>query len=348
VGQRQSAMEDLDMTFWQERNVFVTGATGLLGSWLVEELLARGANVLCLIRDWVPGSRLVDSGLILRTNVVRGELEDLAVLLRALDEYEIDSVFHLGAQAIVGTASRLPLSTFESNVRGTWNLLEACRICPRLIQRVVIASSDKAYGESDRLPYTEDMPLQGRYPYDVSKSCADLIAFSYFHTYGMPIAVTRCGNLYGGGDLNFNRLIPGTVRSALRDERPLIRSDGKLLRDYFYVRDAVEAYLRLAEKLPDEPYVGQAFNFGTDTPLSVLDLVNLILKLLGKASLVPVVLNEASHEIPRQYLDSSKARRMLGWQPGYALEEGLRETIAWYSEHLSLEPVRRINSTFSA
>jgi CDP-glucose 4,6-dehydratase len=306
-----------------------------LGSWLVEELLARGANVVCLVRDWVPGSRLVQSALAARTSVVRGDLEDLAVLLRALNEYEIDSVFHLGAQTIVGTASRSPLSTFESNIRGTWNLLEACRICPRLIERVVIASSDKAYGEHERLPYTEDTPLQGRFPYDASKSCADLVAFSYFHTYGTPLAVTRCGNLFGGGDLNFNRLIPGTIRSALQDEPPLIRSDGKFVRDYFYVQDAVEAYLQLAEKLPDGRFAGEAFNFGTETPVSVLDLVNLILKLLGKTSLAPVILNEASHEIRRQYLDCSKARQKLGWQPKYTLEGGLRETIEWYREWLS-------------
>ena len=323
------------MMFWAQRNVMVTGATGLLGSWLVEELLARGANVVCLIRDWVPGSRLLASGMMARTNVVRGELEDLAVLIRTLNEYEVDSVFHLGAQTIVGTASRSPLSTFESNIRGTWNLLEACRISPKLIERVVIASSDKAYGEGEQLPYTEDTPLRGCFPYDVSKSCADLIAFSYFHTYGTPVAVTRCGNLYGGGDLNFNRLIPGTIRSALQDEPPVIRSDGKYIRDYFYVRDAVAAYLQLAERLPDERFTGQAFNFGTETPISVLDMVLKILTLMEKTSVAPEILNIASHEISEQYLDCSKARQMLGWKPEYLLDLGLRETITWYTAYLA-------------
>ncbi len=318
------------MSFWKNRNVFVTGATGLLGSWLVEELLERGANVTCLIRDWVPRSRLVDSDLIDRVNIVRGDLQDYPILVRALNEYEIDSVFHLGAQTIVGTAARSPLSTFESNIRGTWHVLEACRTCFKRIQRVVVASSDKAYGAHERLPYTEDEPLRGRFPYDVSKSCADLIAASYAHTYRTPVAITRCGNLFGGGDLNFNRLIPGTIRSARQDEAPIIRSDGKFIRDYFYVRDAVDAYLGLAERLPDERFIGQAFNFSTETPLSVLDVVTLILRLMGKGSLVPRVLNEASDEILEQYLDCSKARRMLDWRPRYTQEEGLRETIEWY------------------
>ena len=328
-------MEEMGIAFWHNRNVFVTGAAGLLGSWTVEELLKRGANVTCLIRDWVPRSKLIDSGLIERTNVARGELEDFSVLVRVLNEYEIDTVFHLGAQTIVGTASRSALSTFESNIRGTWNLMEACKVCSKLVERVVVASSDKAYGPHESLPYSEDTPLQGCFPYDVSKSCADLIALCYFQTYRTPVAVTRCGNLFGGGDLNFNRLIPGTIRSALQGETPIIRSDGKFIRDYFYVRDAVDAYLQLAEKLPDERFLGQAFNFGTETPVSVIDLVDQILKLMDRASLLPKVLNEARHEIPRQYLACSKARRMLDWQPKYRLEEGLRETIGWYEKWLN-------------
>ncbi len=324
----------MGMNFWRNQNVFVTGATGLLGSWLVEELLKRGANVTCLLRDWVPGSKLVVSGLLMQTNIVRGELEDYALVLRALNEYEISTVFHLGAQTIVGTASRSPLSTFEANIRGTWNLMEACRAFPKLVERVVVASSDKAYGAHDQLPYTEETSLRGRFPYDVSKSCADLISFSYFHTYRTPIAVTRCGNVFGGGDINFNRLIPGTIRSAFQDEAPIIRSDGKFIRDYFYVRDAVDAYLMLAESLPDDRFVGQAFNFGNETPVAVLDLVHKILQLMDKTTLVPKVMNEASNEILEQYLDCSKARRRLNWQPKYSLEEGLRETIAWYRGYL--------------
>jgi CDP-glucose 4,6-dehydratase len=329
--------------FWDQRNVFVTGGTGLLGSSLIEELLARGARVVCLVRDWVPDSRLIASRAIARTIIVRGELEDLTTLIRAVNEYEIDTVFHLGAQTIVGTAARSPLSTFEANVRGTWNLLEACRICPKLVQRVIVASSDKAYGAHEHLPYTEDTPLQGRFPYDVSKSCADLISFSYHATYGVPLAVTRCGNLFGGGDLNFNRLIPGTIRSVLRGERPIVRSDGTFVRDYFYVRDAVAAYLQLAERLPDERFLGQAFNFGTETPMSVSELVHVLLGLMGRTDLAPRILNEASHEIPRQYLDCSKARRMMGWQPAFTMEEALLDTIAWYRQHAAaLSPTARL------
>jgi CDP-glucose 4,6-dehydratase len=323
------------MSFWEDRNVLVTGASGLLGSWLVDALLAARANVVCLVRDWVPNSRLFVSGAIQRAQVVRGELEDLSVVLRTINEYEVDSVFHLGAQTIVGTAARSALSTFESNIRGTWNLLEACRLCQRLVERVVVASSDKAYGAHDRLPYTENAPLQGRFPYDVSKSCADLISLSYAHTYGVPVTVTRCGNLYGGGDLNFNRLIPGTIRSASRDESPIVRSDGSYIRDYFYVQDAVEAYLRLAESLPDESFVGEAFNFGNEEPLDVLSVVGAILRVMGKDTLEPTILNEASAEIRAQYLDCAKARQQLSWRARFDLETGLRETVAWYERWLS-------------
>jgi CDP-glucose 4,6-dehydratase len=318
--------------FWSNSNVFVTGASGLLGSWLVETLADQGANVTCLLRDWTPASRLVRSGILDRVNLVRGELEDAALLTRALNEYEIDSVFHLGAQTIVGTSARSAASTFEANVRGTWNLLEACKLCSKLIKRIVVASSDKAYGAHERLPYTEDMPVEGRFPYDASKACADLVALSYFHTYRLPVAITRCGNLFGGGDLNFNRLVPGTIRSALRGEAPVIRSDGEYVRDYFYVRDAVGAYLRLAERLTDG-FAGEAFNFGNETPVSVLDLVREILRLMDREALQPVILNEASNEIRRQYLDCSKARRLLDWSPRFGMEQGLRETIAWYTQY---------------
>jgi CDP-glucose 4,6-dehydratase len=267
-----------------------------------------------------------------RVNLVRGDLTDGALLTRSLNEYAIDSVFHLGAQTIVGTAARSALSTFESNIRGTWNLLEACKACSRTVQRIVVASSDKAYGVHDQLPYKEDTPLEGRYPYDVSKSCTDLLAMSYFHTYELPVAITRCGNLFGGGDLNFNRLIPGTIQSVLRGQAPVIRSNGQYIRDYFYVRDAVGAYLQLAQRLPED-YAGEAFNFGTETPLSVLELVRQILSLMGQQSLQPVVLNEANHEILRQYLDCSKARHLLGWTSQFGLAEALRETISWYAEY---------------
>jgi len=301
----------------------------------VTELLERGARVTCLVRDWVPASRLFTEDLVQRVNVVRGELEDQAACLRALNEYEIETVFHLGAQTIVGTASRSPVSTFEANIKGTWCLLEACRALPKLVRRVVVASSDKAYGEHETLPYTEDAPLQGRFPYDVSKSCTDLISFSYFHSYGLPVAVTRCGNLYGGGDLNWNRLIPGTIRSALMGERPIVRSDGTFVRDYFYVKDAVDAYLLLAERMDEAAFHGEAFNFGTEEPKSVLDLVGDILALMGRTDLEPDVKNQASNEIPSQYLDCAKARRLLDWRPSRTLEEGLGETIEWYRASLA-------------
>ncbi len=326
----QSAVEGVGVSPWKGRNVFVTGASGLLGSHMTEELVRRGANVTVLLRDWVPASRLVSEGLLAKVNAVRGELEDLELLVRSINEYEIECVLHLGAQTIVGTASRSPLSTFEANIRGTWNLLEAVRENSRLVKRVVIASSDKAYGEHETLPYTEDAPLQGRYPYDVSKSCTDLIALSYFHTYKTPVAITRCGNLYGGGDLNYNRLIPGTIRSLLSGQRPIVRSDGSFVRDYFYVRDAVGAYLDLAQELGEERFHGQAFNFGTETPLSVLELVELIGRAVGRSDLTPVIQNQATHEIPNQYLDCSKARGWMGWAPRWTLEQGLAETLAWY------------------
>ena len=322
------------MSFWQNRNVFVTGASGLLGSWMVEELLGKGANVICLVRDWVPGSKLISSGTINRTTVVYGKLEDYELLVRVLNEYEIDTVFHLAAQTIVGTASRSAISTFEANIRGTWNLLEACRVCNKLIERILVASSDKAYGSHENLPYTEDMALQGRFPYDVSKSCADLIAQSYFHTYKMPITITRCVNLFGGGDLSFNRLVPGTIISALRDEQPIIRSNGKFVRDYFYVLNAVDGYIKLAEKMPDDHINGQAFNFGYGEPLTVVELVDEILDVIGKTSLKPIILNEANNEIVNQFLDCSKAQKLLGWQPQYSRKDGLQRTINWYEQYL--------------
>jgi CDP-glucose 4,6-dehydratase len=319
---------------WRRARVFVTGASGLLGSALVPELLARGADVTVLLRDWVPASRLLQSDITARVNIVGGDLLDLPLLGRALNEYEIDTVFHLGAQTIVGTAARSPLSTFESNVRGTWNLLESCRLNARLVRRVVVASSDKAYGAHESLPYTEETPLLGRFPYDVSKSCADLIALSYFHTYRTPVVVTRCGNLWGPGDLNYNRLIPGTIRSALLDEPPIIRSNGGFRRDYFYVRDAVGAYLALAEGMEAGTLAGEAFNFGNERPYTVIEVVERILSFLGKSHLHPVILDEASEEIANQYLDCAKARRVLRWAPQYAFEDGLTETIPWYREQL--------------
>ena len=320
--------------FWRDRRVFITGCTGLVGAWTTRALLERGAHVVGLVRDAVSGSELVRSGLDRHIDIVRGAVEDQPLLERALAEYEIQSVFHLAAQTIVGIANRCPLSTFESNIKGTWCLLEAARRCG-YGPDVVVASSDKAYGEQAELPYTEDTPLEGRHPYDVSKSCADLLALSYHHTYRQPVCVTRCGNFYGGGDLNWNRIVPGTIRSALRGTAPVIRSDGSNVRDYFYVKDGAAAYLHLAECLARRPdLAGHAFNFSADNPISVLDLVDRILRLMG-SSLRPHVLGEARHEIKHQYLSSAKARQLLAWSPRYDLDDALRETIAWYEDFLA-------------
>lgn len=325
--------------FWLDRPTLVTGATGLVGSWLVKLLVERGADVVCLVRDWVPGSELVSSKLIERTKVVRGDVRDQATLERTLGEYEIDSVVHLAAQTIVPIANRNPVSTFESNIAGTWALLEACRRSPS-VKQIVVASSDKAYGDCETLPYAEDTPLQGRHPYDVSKSCADLIAQSYAVTYGLPVVVTRCGNFYGGGDLNWNRIVPGTIRSIVRGERPVIRSDGQFVRDYFYVEDGAAAYALLAERLASRPDLrGQAFNFSNEIQLTVLDLVDRIRREMG-SSLEPDVRGEANHEIRNQFLSAEKARRVLDWKPLFTLDEGLRRTIAWYREHLGAEGAR--------
>ena len=325
-------------SFWQDRRVFVTGGTGLVGAETVRALLERGAHVIGLVRDRVPGSEFFRAGLARRIDVVRGAVEDYALLERALAEYEVQTVIHLAAQTIVGIANRCPLSTFEANIKGTWCLLEAARRCGAPPQ-VIVASSDKAYGEQPRLPYTEEAPLQGRHPYDASKSCADILALTYHHTYGLPVCVTRCGNFYGGGDLNWNRLVPGTVRSVLRGRRPVIRSDGSYVRDYFYVKDGARAYLHLAECMADRPeVVGQAFNFSNELQVTALEMVRRILRLMG-SDLEPDVRGEATHEIRHQYLSAEKARRLLDWRPQYGLEEALSETIAWYRGYLFREPL---------
>ncbi|MEP7288549.1 MAG: GDP-mannose 4,6-dehydratase [Chloroflexota bacterium] len=321
--------------FWQDRPTFVTGATGLVGGWLVQRLLALGADVVCLVRDWVPQSDLLGQGMLERVKVVRGDVCDQALLERVLGEYEIDTVIHLAAQTIVGIANRNPISTFETNIGGTWALLEACRRSPA-VKQIVLASSDKAYGDHEILPYDENAPLQGRHPYDVSKSCADLIAQTYAVSYGLPVAITRCGNFYGGGDLNWNRIVPGTIRSVLRGQRPVIRSDGSYVRDYFYVEDGAAIYTLLAEQLAQKPELcGQAFNFSNEVQVTVLELVEYILTLMH-SDLKPDIRNEANNEIERQYLSAAKARKMLDWQPLFSLEDGLQRTIDWYTEFLKV------------
>lgn len=319
--------------YWRGKRCFVTGATGLLGSWMCRRLIHEGAGVVALVRDWVPESLLVREGLIEHLTTVRGALEDYDLLLRALNEHEIDTVFHLGAQTIVGTANRSPLSTFTANVAGTWNLLEAARQTG-LVRRVAVASSDKAYGAKAVLPYTEDEALEAKHPYDVSKACTDLIAQSYAHSFGLPVGVTRCGNFYGGGDLNFNRIVPGTIRSLFYDEPPIIRSDGQFIRDYVYIEDAVDAYLTLARALDRDDIRGRAFNFGTGNRVSVVDLVNSITAVMGKNGIEPEILNQASNEIREQYLDSTRAREELGWTPGHTMEQGLDKTVQWYVKFL--------------
>lgn len=322
--------------FWRDRSVLVTGCTGLLGSWLVAELVQRGARVTGLIRDWVPKSRLYTEDWHEKINIVRGCVQDLQTLKRAINEYEVDTVFHLAAQSIVGVGNREPLETFETNIKGTWNLLEACRQIGG-VSRVVVASSDKAYGDQLVLPYDETTPLQGEHPYDVSKSCADLICRTYYVSYRVPVCITRCGNFYGGGDLNFNRIVPDTIRSTLRDKQVVLRSDGSYIRDYFYVKDGVLAYLHLAEQMDRREIWGEAFNFSNELQIPVLEMVRKILELMDKSHLEPIILNQAKNEIKHQYLSAEKARRLLDWKPQYSLEEGLREAIQWYEKFLNFD-----------
>jgi CDP-glucose 4,6-dehydratase len=331
---RSGSLEGVVMTnsFWLDRPVFVTGGTGLVGSWLIKHLLERGADIVCLVRDWVPQSEIVRDHQIEKVKVVRGDVRDQELLERVLGEYEIDTVIHLAAQTIVTIANRNPVSTFETNIGGTWALLEACRRSPR-VKQVVVASSDKAYGDQEILPYTEKTALAGHHPYDVSKSCADLIAQTYAETYDLPVVITRCGNFYGGGDLNWNRIVPGTIRSILRGQNPVIRSDGKFIRDYFYVEDGAAAYIALAEALAAQPQLrGEAFNFSYENPQSVNDIVTKILNLMG-STFLPEVLNETNNEILAQSLDAHKARQVLNWAPEFGYEEGLQKTIAWYREY---------------
>jgi CDP-glucose 4,6-dehydratase len=327
-------VEDVDRMSgaWSGRRVLVTGATGMVGSWLVKDLVARGAEVICLVLDTDPRSELLRSGDLHRTEVVNGRLEHFADVERAINGREPDTVFHLGAQTIVGTARRDPLGTFEANIRGTYHVLEVCRRHPGLVRRIVVASSDKAYGTQAKLPYVESMPLEGREPYEVSKSCADLLAQSYHSAYGLPVAILRCGNIYGGGDLNWSRIVPGTIRSLFQGERPIIRSDGRYVRDYLYVKDVVRACLAVADKLDDPKVQGQGFNFSPQKPMTVVEVVTAITRLMNAGSLKPMIKNAATGEIRDQYLSAAKARRLLGWRAAYDLETGLSETVAWYRE----------------
>lgn len=331
-----SETQSLSASFWRDRPVLVTGASGLVGAWVVRRLQAAGADLVALVRDWVPRAELVTSGLLDTVTVVRGDVRDAELLERTLGEYEIATVLHLAAQTTVGVANSNPVSTLDTNIRGTWTLLEACRRSPA-VRQIVVASSDKAYGEQAVLPYAENMALQGLHPYDASKSCADLIAQMYAKSFGVPVCITRCGNFFGGGDLNWNRLVPGTIRSVVRGERPIIRSDGRFTRDYMYVEDGARAYLQLAERMGARPELaGEAFNFSYEQQLTVLELVSAILSAMG-SNLEPDVRNQTSNEIRDQYLDATKARTGLGWTPAFTLDQGLRKTVDWYREYFARE-----------
>lgn len=319
--------------FWLDRPTLVTGATGLVGGWLVERLVQARADVVCVVRDQVPHARLYSEGLADQVKIVWGDVRDQTMLERVLGEYEVATVIHLAAQTLVPIANRNPVSTFESNIAGTWCLLEACRRSP-LVKQIVLASSDKAYGACEELPYNETTPLAAEHPYDVSKACGDMIARSYASTFGLPVVVTRCGNFYGGGDLNWNRIVPGTIRSVIRGQRPVIRSDGTYVRDYFYVEDGAAAYMLLAERLAGDPELaGEAFNFSNEERVPVLEIVRSILRHMD-SDLEPDVRDEPLHEIHSQFLSAEKARTFFGWAPRFTLDEGLRRSIAWYRNHL--------------
>ncbi len=334
MGRKQCPVEGLELTnFWKNKNVAVTGATGVVGSWLVKNLLAQGANISALIYERDPVSELIRSGDISKITCIDGDLRDKDSIFKLVDSVKAETIFHLGAQTIVGTALEDPVETFESNILGTWNLMEVCRSKPTQIKRVLIASSDKAYGTSKILPYSEETPMAGEGPYDVSKSCTDLIARSYNLTYNIPTVIARCGNIYGGGDVNWSRIVPGTIKSLLSGERPIIRSNGKFLRDYIYVEDAVQAYLKMAEAVDSHQAAGEAFNFSRQEPISVLEIYKEICLATVGEYVEPDIQDTAKNEIIDQHLDSSKARNQIGWDSNYTLEQGLQLTVSWYKKY---------------
>ncbi|MBI4972702.1 MAG: GDP-mannose 4,6-dehydratase [Candidatus Omnitrophica bacterium] len=320
--------------FWNGKKVLITGANGFVGSWLAKNLADEGAEITVLQRDVIPNSNFSLLGLHEKASIVSGSLVDFDTVSRALNEYEVEFVFHLAAQAIVSIANASPLSTFDSNIKGTWTLLEACRNS-KWLKGIVVASSDKAYGNQPKLPYTEGDSLNGLYPYDASKACADILSRCYAKTYGLNVGVTRCANIYGGGDLNFSRIVPDTIRSVLNNINPVIKSDGTPVRDFIFVQDAANAYLTVAESVQRDGVKGEAFNFGSGTPVTVLELVKKIISVSGK-SVVPDIQGKSKPkgEIDEQYLASDKAKKVLGWQPKYTLEDGLKQTIKWYSDFL--------------
>lgn len=323
--------------FWTGKRVLVTGSSGFLGGWLVKQLRESGATVTGLVRDMRSDFNTLQDPMSEPRFIVYGDLSDMARLRRIIAEYEIDTIFHLAAQPIVGVALRDPVGTFEANIAGTWNLLEAARSAGG-VARILVASSDKAYGHPDSLPYTEDMPLKGTHPYDVSKSCTDLICRTYFETYGLPVCITRAGNFYGGGDMNFNRIVPGTVRLGLEGKPPELRSDGTMVRDYIYVRDVADGYVAIAEAMDRPEVCGEAFNISSENPVSVLELCRAITAAVGRPDLEPIILNTAKSEIQEQFVSGDKARKLIGWSPKHSLSAGLDETVAWYKAYLERNP----------
>ncbi|MFT6765300.1 MAG: CDP-glucose 4,6-dehydratase [Alteromonas naphthalenivorans] len=321
---------------WNNKNVLVTGAAGLLGSWLIEQLIKDKAHVIALLRDTQVSSLFTLKNLSQKVTIIQGDLCDYQSLVRILNEYDVDTVFHLGAQTLVGYANRSPLSTFHSNIEGTWNLLEACRLSP-WVKKIIVASSDKAYGDQEVLPYTEDTPLQGEHPYDVSKSCSDLIAHSYYKTYNLPVCITRCGNIFGGGDFHYSRIIPGTIKALFNNEQPIIRSNGLFSRDYIFVKDIVDGYMKLAESMDDSTIWGQAFNLSEEKPLTVLEVVQLVTLLMNKNNIMPIIQNSASGEILDQHLSCKKAQNILKWSPRFGFKKGLQETISWYVNYFTTQ-----------
>lgn len=319
--------------FWKDKRVFITGATGFIGSWLTKHLVDFGAFVVILVRDQSPQSELIRSGYMQKVQVINGKLEDFYTLGRAISEYQVDTVFHLGAQTQVTNAILNPFYTFETNIRGTYNLLEACRHTKGTVKRIIIASSDKAYGQGEILPLVEKTPLNAIYPYDVSKACTDLLALSYYHTYNLPVAVTRAANVYGGGDFNWDRLIPGIIHSLYKDERPTLRSDGSFLRDYLFIEDMVYAYLTIGKLFEERDLSGEVFNFGTNQPSSVLQVYKLIAKFMGKEEIKPIIESRVTSETKDQYVSIEKAKQMLSWKPSCSLDVGLEITVDWYKNY---------------
>jgi len=322
---------------WREVRALVTGGAGFIGSHIARALVKRGAEVFVLDRKFGPSSSFSLMGLEGRVTRIEGDVRDKDAVLEVLASCSITHVFHLAALAVVGEAARAPSVAFDVNVRGTWAVLEAARAYGGC-EAILVASSDKAYGEQPRLPYTEDMPLLGSDPYSASKACADIVARSYGLTYDLPVVVVRASNAYGEGDVNMSRIVPSVVVPALRGKRPVLRSDGTLLRDYIYVGDLAEAYLALAERAKEEGVRGEAFNVGSGRPLSVLELTRAILRAVGREDLKPVILGEARGEISRQFVDISRIKERTGWEPKTSLEEGLRRTVEWYRENLGRLP----------